>query len=73
MNDYIFVKKRLLTAKEAAEYLGIAIGSIYNLINQKLLPYVSKPNSERLWRIDIRDLNNWIDNNKIESIVNSEL
>lgn len=67
MNEFIFVKKRLLTAAEAAEYLGIATGTLYNMINQRLIPFLSKPNSNnnRFWRCDIKDLNNFIENNKI--------
>ncbi len=67
MNEFVFVKKRLLTANEAAEYLGIATGTLYNMINQRLIPYLSKPQAKnnRFWRCDVKDLHNFIENNKI--------
>ncbi len=66
MNEFIFVKKRLLTASESAAYLGLAIGTFYNLINQKVIPYLSNPqnNNGRFWRCDLKDLHNFIENNK---------
>ncbi|MBP7654322.1 helix-turn-helix domain-containing protein [Candidatus Dependentiae bacterium] len=67
MNEFVFAKKRLLTANEAAEYLGIATGTFYNLVNQKVIPYLCNPqkNNGRFWRCDIKDLHNLIENNKI--------
>ncbi|OGF48284.1 MAG: hypothetical protein A2452_12230 [Candidatus Firestonebacteria bacterium RIFOXYC2_FULL_39_67] len=34
------VEKRLYNIKETAEYLGLAIGTLYNLISQKRIEYV---------------------------------
>ena len=70
MNEFIFSKKRLLTAKESAEYLGIAVQTLYNMIGQRKIPFVTNPDSQgnRFWRCDVKDLNNWIENNKVEAV-----
>jgi len=55
--------KRLLTVQEAAAYLGIAAGHLYNLIS----PNAKKPFPVRPKRIggavrfDIRDLEKYVD------------
>mgnify|MGYP000859088845 CR=1 FL=1 len=63
-NDFIFIRKRLLNAAESAEYLGIAKGSFYNLCNQRKIPFITLPEKKRFWRCDVKDLNNFIENNK---------
>jgi len=67
MTENFIIKKRLLSAKEAAEYIGVPVGSFYNMINQRHIPFVSKPSSKtaRFWRCDVKDLNNFIENNKV--------
>ncbi len=66
-NDFIFVKKRILNAEESAEYLGIPIQSFYNLIHERKIPYIAKNGGTRFYRCDIKDLHNWIENNKVAS------
>lgn len=34
------VEKRLYNISETAEYLGLAVGTLYNLISQKRIEYV---------------------------------
>lgn len=34
------VEKRLYNIKETAEYLGLAVGSLYNMISEKRIEYV---------------------------------
>jgi len=66
MNNFIFKNKRLLNSKESAQYLGIAVQTFYNMINQRKIPFIVKPYSDnnRFWRCDIKDLDNMIENNK---------
>jgi excisionase family DNA binding protein len=56
------VKKRLLTVKEASDYLGRSIPSIRWLYWSGSLPIVRV--GKRI-HLDIVDLNNWIDKHKI--------
>jgi len=65
--DFIYARKRLLTAKESAEYLGIAIQTFYNMVAGRKIPFVTNPDSSgnRFWRCDIKDLHHWIENRKV--------
>lgn len=38
------IEKRLLNIKEASEYLGIAVGTLYNLASQKRIQVVKLGN-----------------------------
>jgi excisionase family DNA binding protein len=53
---------RLLTAKEAAEYIGRSEQAMRHLIHQRDIPVVRMG---RCVRIDRRDLDTWIENNKV--------
>lgn len=53
--------KRLLTAKEAAEYIGRSTGAVQHLIARQELPTVR--NGRRV-HVDIEDLEKWIERNK---------
>ena len=55
--------KRLLTAKEAAQYLGIHTKTLWEWSRTSLIPMVKFP-GKRI-KYDIRDLDDLIDNNKI--------
>jgi len=54
-------QSRLLTAKQAAEYLGRSEQAVRHLIFQRDIPVVRRG---RCVRIDRKDLDNWIENNK---------
>jgi len=56
------VEKRLLTIKEASEYLGISVKGIYNMVNRRQIPFIKI--GGRL-RFDKIDLDNWIEKQKI--------
>lgn len=53
--------KRLLTAVEAGEYIGRTESAMRHLIDQRDIPVVR---SGRNVRIDRKDLDIWIENNK---------
>ena len=55
--------KRLLRVREAAEYLSISPWKVRRLIQQGLLPVVQASESGA-WRVDVRDLDAFIERNK---------
>lgn len=57
------IKKRLLTTKEAATYLGTSDWSIRQLVHSGRLPVVSGC-EECNWKFDVHDLDEFIENNK---------
>lgn len=60
-------QKRLLTVKEAAEYLGLASQTVYNAISRKADGFCVKP--IRIGKkplFDLRDLDAWIESQKDE-------
>jgi excisionase family DNA binding protein len=52
---------RLLTAEQAGEYIGRSEQAVRHLIHQRDIPVVRKGRSVR---IDRKDLDRWIENNK---------
>ena len=52
---------RLLTVKQAAEYIGRSESAMRHLIHNRDIPVVRKGRSVR---IDRKDLDTWIENNK---------
>ncbi len=58
------MQKRLLTVKEASEYLGIKVNTLYSWVSQKKIDYVKMG---RLTKFDIRVLDKYIENNTIEA------
>jgi excisionase family DNA binding protein len=59
------MQKRLLTVKEASEYLGIKVNTLYSWVSQKKIDYVKMG---RLTKFDIKVLDKYIENNTIEAI-----
>lgn len=64
MND------RLMTVSEAAEFLGLAVGTIYHMVSQKRLPCVRL--SARCLRFRRSDLEEFIANLAERSAAHSE-
>ena len=58
------MEKRLIGIKEASEYLGIPIGSLYKLVWQRRLPFVVRIG--RSLRFDKERMDKWILENTIE-------
>ena len=54
--------RRLLTIKEAAEYLGRSVDSMRELLYSREMKCIQKGKG-KIW-VDIRDLDAWIDSNK---------
>ncbi len=59
------MQKRLLTVKEASEYLGISIHTLYSWVSQKKIDYVKMG---RLTKFDIRVLDKLIENNTVDAV-----
>ena len=59
------MQKRLITIKEASEYLGISVNTLYSWVSQKKIDYVK---IGRLTKFDLRVLDRYIDNNTVESV-----
>jgi excisionase family DNA binding protein len=57
------MQPRLLTAEQAAEYLGRSKEAVQHMIADGKLPLVR---SDRRVFLDVRDLDAWIENSKIQ-------
>jgi excisionase family DNA binding protein len=55
--------RRLITAKEASEYLSLSINTVYRMASQKKLPYL-KIGDRVLF--DVKALDHWIDRHMIK-------
>ena len=53
MND-----DRLLHVREAAQFLGVAVGSLYHMVSQQRIPCIHL--SKRCLRFRLSDLEAWI-------------
>lgn len=60
------MKKRLLNVKEASEYTGLAVGTLYNQVSRREIPFV-KLGKKLLF--DLQDLDDWINSNKVEPVI----
>ncbi len=61
------VIKRLLTIKEAAEYLNIAVGTLYNLASRKKIDVVKPFKGSRCIRFDRYYLEKMIEDNTVKA------
>jgi excisionase family DNA binding protein len=55
--------RRLLRTKEAAEYLSVSAWKVRKLVQDGLLPIVQDSDGAA-WRIDLRDLDAFVERNK---------
>jgi len=55
--------KRLLRVKEAAHYLSVSSWKLRKLVQDGLLPIV-QDSEGGAWRVDVRDLDSFIERNK---------
>ena len=58
------MSRRLLTVREAAKYIGRTESAVRELVWNEKLPHIR---SDRRVMLDIRDLDRWIDANRIGS------
>lgn len=57
--------KRLLTVKDASNYLGISVNTLYSWTSQKKIDYVKMG---RLTKFDLKVLDKLIENNTVEAV-----
>ncbi len=60
-----FVGPRMLSPEKAAEYLGVSIDIMYEMLRDRKIPYVPKGKNGQQYTIDRCDLDRWIDQNKV--------
>jgi len=60
------IQKRLLTIKEASEYLGIQVKTLYKWVYEKKIPYVKF--SHKSLKFDKIKLDEWIDRQTIHPV-----
>jgi DNA binding domain, excisionase family len=63
------MEKELLTAKETAEFLGLAEITIYKMTYRKQIPYVLLGRTKRFEKSKILE---WIDKNSYDTIKKSK-
>ena len=59
------MQKRLITIKEASEYLGISVNTLYSWVSQKKIDYVK---IGRLIKFDLKIIDKFIENNSVEAV-----
>ncbi len=58
-------KHRLLNIKQASEYLGLKVSTLYKWVSQKRIPYYK---SGRLDKFDLADLDKYIEKSKVKPV-----
>ncbi len=56
------MKRRLINVREAAEYIGLSIDTVYTMVSQRRIPYVKVG---RLTKFDVKLLEDWIASNTV--------
>jgi excisionase family DNA binding protein len=59
------MQKRLITIKEASEYLGISKNTLYSWVSQKKIDYVK---IGRLTKFDLKVIDKFIENGSVEAV-----
>jgi excisionase family DNA binding protein len=57
------MEKRLLNINEASVYMGLSKNTLYSWVCQRRIPFVK---CGRLTKFDIRDIDQWIETNKVK-------
>ena len=64
MTDKQKIEPRLLTFKDAQNYLGLGRSTLYRLANNGTIPAIRV--TERKWSYDIQELDQWIEQQKAQ-------
>lgn len=54
--------KRLISVAECSEIIGITVGTLYQWVSQRRIPFVKVG---RLTKFDLKDIDEWIESNKV--------
>lgn len=57
--------RRLLTIKEVAEYTGLRVLTLYQMVSQRRFPFVKMG---RLTKFDLRVIDAWIEKNSVRPL-----
>ncbi|MGC2890342.1 MAG: helix-turn-helix domain-containing protein, partial [Candidatus Acidiferrum sp.] len=60
-----FLGPRLMSPERAAEYIGVSIDIMYEMIRDRKIPHVPKGKNGQQYTIDRCDLDIWIEKNKV--------
>ena len=56
------MRRQLINIRELAELTGLSVGTLYQWVSQRRIPFVKVG---RLTKFDIRDIDEWIEGNKV--------
>ena len=60
------MEKKLLSVKELAEYIGLAIGTIYHMVAAREIPYYKIRKSVKF---SVAEIDDWIKKKKVSSSI----
>ncbi len=60
-----FLGPRMLSPEKAAEYIGVSVDIMYEMLRDRKIPYVPKGKNGQQYTIDRCDLDRWIDKSKV--------
>ena len=60
-----FVGPRMLSPEKAAEYIGVSVDIVYEMLRDRKIAYVPKGKNGQQYTIDRCDLDIWIEKNKV--------
>ena len=66
MSSETAVPKQWLNVKEAAEFLGVQVSTLYSYISSRRIPFYKVPRSQ-LVKFKVSDLNSWLESGKVET------
>lgn len=67
MSTETAVPKQWMNVKEAAEFLGVQVSTLYSYISSRRIPFYKIPGSQ-LVKFKVSDLNSWLESGKVETI-----
>jgi len=63
-----FLGPRLMSPEKAAEYIGVSVDIMYEMLRDRKIPYVPKGKNGQQYTIDRCDLDVWIEKNKVDTV-----
>ena len=64
------MERRLINAKELADYLGTTVGGVYQRVSRREVPFVRIGQSTRF---DLQEINRWIKKQSVNAIETSRI
>ncbi|OGR54253.1 MAG: hypothetical protein A3I11_07245 [Elusimicrobia bacterium RIFCSPLOWO2_02_FULL_39_32] len=63
MGNFISPNRKLLNVEELSEYIGTPVGTLYQWVSQRKIPYVKLGRSTKF---DVEKIREWISVNSVE-------